>query len=199
MGYVLIADDDASIRDVVRLYLEDAGYEVLEAENGRQAVDLVASGGVDLVLLDIMMPVLDGYGALREIRRASNVPVILLSAKGQDPDKILGLNLGADDYLAKPFNPLEVVARVGAAVRRYTRLGSSVAGAADACAPALRVGGLALSPDEATLTLDGAPVQLTPVELRIMELLMSHPGRVYTKRQIFDYACSRSSRVRTTA
>ena len=188
MGYVLIADDDASIRDVVRLYLEDAGYEVLEAADGRQAVGRVADGGVDLVLLDIMMPVLDGYGALREIRRTSNVPVILLSAKGQDPDKILGLNLGADDYLAKPFNPLEVVARVGAAIRRYTRLGSSVAGGAAAGAPPLRVGELTLSPDEATLTLDGTPVPLTPVELRIMELLMAHPGRVYTKRQIFDYA-----------
>ena len=188
MGYVLIADDEEPIRSVLRIYLENAGYEVLEAEDGRQAVDLVRNGDVDLVLLDIMMPVLDGYGALREIRELSNVPVILLSAKGQDPDKILGLNLGADDYLAKPFNPLEVVARVGAAIRRYTKLGSSSTRTAEEATPPIVVADLTLSPDEATLTRDGEPISLTPVELRIMELLMSHPGRVYTKRQIFDHA-----------
>ena len=189
MGYVLIADDEKAIRNVLRIYLDNAGYEVLEAANGQEAVAAVRQSNVDLVLLDIMMPVLDGYEALRQIRETSNVPVILLSAKGEDPDKILGLNLGADDYLAKPFNPLEVMARVGAAIRRYTRLGSAApsAGAAPVTPP-LTVADLVLCTDEATLTRGGEAIALTPVELRMMELFMTHPGRVYTKQQIFEYA-----------
>ena len=169
MGYVLIADDEKAIRNVLRIYLDNAGYEVLEAANGQEAVAAVRQSNVDLVLLDIMMPVLDGYEALRQIRETSNVPVILLSAK--------------------PFNPLEVVARVGAAIRRYTRLGSAApsAGAAPVTPP-LTVADLVLCTDEATLTRGGEAIALTPVELRMMELFMTHPGRVYTKQQIFEYA-----------
>lgn len=191
---ILIADDEPDIRSLLRLYLENAGYATREAADGQAAVGAVRAGGVDLVLLDIMMPVLDGYEALRQIRATSTVPVILASAKGQDPEKILGLNLGADDYLAKPFNPLEAVARVGAVLRVYARLGAGVGGApaagttATPATPPIRLRDLVLSVDEATFTRAGQPVALTPVELRMMELFMSHPGRVFTKQQIFEHA-----------
>lgn len=191
---ILIADGEPDIRSLLRLYLENAGYATLEAADGQAAVDAVAAGGVDLVLLDIMMPVLDGYEALRQIRATGNVPVILVSAKGQDPERILGLNLGADDYLAKPFNPLEVVARVGAVLRVYARLGAGLSGGSESDAgaapatPPIRLHDLVLSLDEATLTRAGQPVPLTPVELRMMELFMAHPGRVFTKQQIFEHA-----------
>lgn len=178
---VLIADDEKDIRSVLRLYMEDAGFEVVEAGDGRAALDTMANGGIDLVLLDIMMPVLDGYHVLKRIRETSDVPVIVISAKGQDPEKILGLNLGADDYMVKPFNPLEAVARANAILRRA---GSSAAAAAPA--QELRCRDLVLDRESCTLTCGGVPVELTPVELRIMELLMEHPGRVFTKQQIYE-------------
>ena len=182
MAYrILIADDESDIRSVLRLYMEDAGFEVVEAADGREALDALAAQQVDLCLLDIMMPVLDGYHVLKRIRETSDLPVIVISAKGQDPEKILGLNLGADDYMVKPFNPLAAVARVNATLRRAR-------GTAAQARPAdvLRCRDLELDLDACTLTCAGVPVELTPVELRIMTLLMEHPGRVFTKQQLYE-------------
>lgn len=182
MAYrILIADDESDIRSVLRLYMEDAGFEVVEAADGQEALDALAAQQIDLCLLDIMMPVLDGYHVLKRIRETSDLPVIVISAKGQDPEKILGLNLGADDYMVKPFNPLEAVARVNATLRRAR-------GTAAQARPAdvLRCRDLELDLDACTLTCAGAPVELTPVELRIMTLLMEHPGRVFTKQQLYE-------------
>ena len=182
MAYrILIADDEKDIRSVLRLYMEDAGFEVVEAVDGQEALDAIAAQHIDLCLLDIMMPVLDGYHVLKRIRETSDLPVIVISAKGQDPEKILGLNLGADDYMVKPFNPLEAVARVNATLRRAR-------GTAAQARPAdvLRCRDLELDLDACTLTCAGAPVELTPVELRIMTLLMEHPGRVFTKQQLYE-------------
>ena len=182
MAYrILIADDESDIRSVLRLYMEDAGFEVVEAADGQEALDALAAQQIDLCLLDIMMPVLDGYHVLKRIRETSDLSVIVISAKGQDPEKILGLNLGADDYMVKPFNPLEAVARVNATLRRAR-------GTAAQARPAdvLRCRDLELDLDACTLTCAGAPVELTPVELRIMTLLMEHPGRVFTKQQLYE-------------
>ena len=180
-GVVKVAqDDDASIRDVVRLYLEDAGYEVREAADGRQAVGRVADGGVDLVLLDIMMPVLDGYGALREIRRTSNVPVILLSAKGQDPEKILGLNLGADDYIAKPFSLREVAARVKAVLRRSRP--NELAQAPTR----ITYQTLVLDATKKKVCIDEEEVPLTKKEFEILQLLLQNQGRVFSREDILS-------------
>ena len=178
---ILIADDEKDIRSVLRLYMEDAGFEVVEAADGQEALDAIAAQHIDLCLLDIMMPVLDGYHVLKRIRETSDLPVIVISAKGQDPEKILGLNLGADDYMVKPFNPLEAVARVNATLRRAR---GSVAQVRKS--EILQCRDLELDVDACTLTCCGSPVELTPVELRIMTLLMEHPGRVFTKQQIYE-------------
>ena len=182
---ILVADDEPDIRSVLALYLENAGYEVVEAADGGAALEALQTQQIDLCLLDIMMPVLDGYHVLKRLRETSDVPVIVISAKGQDPEKILGLNLGADDYLVKPFNPLEAVARVGATLRRVKGLVARQAAQPEAAA-ALRVRDLVLDVDACALTCGGHPVELTPVELRIMTLLMEHPGRVFTKQQIYE-------------
>lgn len=180
---ILVADDERDIRSVLALYLEDAGYEVVEAADGAEALEILQTQPIDLCLLDIMMPVMDGYHVLRRIRETSDVPVIVISAKGQDPEKILGLNLGADDYMVKPFNPLEAVARVGSNLRRAK--GMVHRAQRDDAAP-LRCRDLELDTDARTLTRAGQPVELTAVELRIMTLLMGHPGRVFTKQQLYE-------------
>ena len=182
---ILVADDEPDIRSVLALYLENAGYEVLEAADGGAALEVLQNEHVDLCLLDIMMPVLDGYHVLKRIRETSDVPVVVISAKGQDPEKILGLNLGADDYLVKPFNPLEAVARVGAILRRTKGLVARQQ-ALEPSPAVLRVRDLALDADACELTCGGRPIDLTPVELRIMTMLMEHPGRVFTKRQLYE-------------
>ena len=181
---ILIADDEPDIREVLRLYLENAGYGVVEAGDGEEALSLMQQGGVDLCLLDIMMPKLDGYGVLKRLRETSAIPVIVISAKGQDPEKILGLDLGADDYLVKPFNPLEAVARVRSNLRRAYALAAG--GRAQQAAEPIRVRDLALDLESCQLTRAGQPVDLTLVEYRIMTLLMEHPGRVFTKQQIYE-------------
>lgn len=187
MAYrILVADDEPDIRGVLALYLENAGYEVAQAADGVEALEALRTQQVDLVLLDVMMPRLDGYEVLKSVRRESDVPVIVVSAKGQDPEKILGLDLGADDYLVKPFNPLEAVARVNANIRRVKGLTTSSATATSSRALACR--DLVLDLDACTLSRAGEPVELTPVELRIMELLMGSPGRVFTKQQIYEHA-----------
>lgn len=186
MGYrILVADDEKEIRELLRLYLENEKYEVIEAADGQQAYEVLKTNEIDLCLLDIMMPKMDGYHLLQAIRKESNVPVIILSAKNADSEKILGLNLGADDYLAKPFNPLEAVARVKSNLRRFYTLGT---GDGEAKAPAyIKVKDLSLDKDGCVLKKGDTQIELTSVEFRIMELFMEHPGKVFTKQQIYEY------------
>ncbi len=186
MSYkILVADDEPEIRDLLRLYLENEHYEVIEAENGIEALRLIDGQKPDMVMLDIMMPQLDGYQVLKHIREDNNVPVIIISAKDEDSEKILGLNLGADDYIAKPFNPLEVIARVNSGLRRFYALGATSGAGIDTT---ICVRDLVLDPESFTLTKAGEVIELTGVEYKIMELLMTHPGKVFTKQQIYEYA-----------
>ncbi len=178
---VLIADDEKEIRDLLRLYLENEGYRIIEAADGMEAVNAVKEKHPDICLLDIMMPGKDGLSVLKEIRDESNIPVIMISAKTADVERILGLNLGADDYIPKPFNPLEVAARVKSNLRRYYDLGSG-----KAAAETFTVKDLVLDTDSCTLTKGGVPLQLTSVEYKIMEMFMRYPGKVFTKQQIYE-------------
>ena len=185
MAYrILVADDEAEIRDVLRLYLEKEGYEVAEAADGAEAVRQIKSGTIDLAILDIMMPGLNGYRVLQNIREENNLPVLMLSAKSSDSDKILGLDLGADDYITKPFVPLEMVARVRSHLRRFYALGAG--DTRSDTDGAIQVGGLRLELDSCLLYRDGERIELTSVEFRIMKLFMENPGRVFTKQQIFE-------------
>ncbi len=179
---ILIADDEKEIRDLLRLYLENENYRVIEAEDGQQAYELLQKETVHFCLLDIMMPKMDGFHLLREIRKDNNVPVMFLSAKDTDTDKILGLNLGADDYLAKPFNPLEAVARVNSNIRRFYKM----TGGTESKAEVITVRNLTLDKDSCVLTKDGEVIELTSVEFKIMSLFMEHPGKVFTKQQIYE-------------
>lgn len=185
MGYrILVADDEEEIRELLRLYLEKEGYEVLEAVDGEQALHLLQEyGDVAMLILDIMMPKKDGFHVLKELREKSNLPVIILSAKTADNDKILGLDLGADDYITKPFVPLEAVARVKSNLRRFYALGGGEERTSEA---ALQVGDLRLEPDACLLYRKGEKIELTSVEFRIVKLFMENPGRVFTKQQIFE-------------
>ena len=183
MSYtILIADDEAEIRDVLHLYLEQNGYEVIEAPDGMTALELIRKNHIDLALLDIMMPGLNGYRVLKTIREESNMPVIMLSAKGEESDKILGLDMGADDYITKPFQPMEAIARVRSALRRFYALGS---GAQTQAALIYTVRDLKLDTDTCTLTKGDQFINLTGVEYKLMELFMAHPGKVFTKQQIY--------------
>lgn len=175
---VLIAEDDRDIRGVLRLYLESEGFEVIEAADGGQALDLARNHTPDMAILDVMMPGLDGYALTRALRRTSDLPILILSAKSRDEDKILGLNLGADDYLAKPFNPVEVVARVKAQLRRAGRGNTGC----------ITAGGLTLDAAALEVTRDGKPIPLTPMEYKILSTLMRSPGRIFTKLQLYESA-----------
>lgn len=179
---ILIADDEKEIRDLLRLYLENEHYHVVEAKDGKEALDQLHRQKIDLCLLDIMMPIMDGYHVLQELRKESNIPVMILSAKDADSEKILGLNLGADDYLAKPFNPLEAVARVNSNIRRFYALGTSAGQQS-----MLQVRDLTLDRESCILKKGDQEIELTSVEYRIMELFMEHPGKVFTKQQIYEY------------
>ena len=184
MGYtILIADDEPEIRNLLRPYLENENYQIIEAKDGREALSLLREKKPDLCLLDIMMPEMDGYHVLQELRKESNIPVIILSAKDADSEKILGLNLGADDYLAKPFNPLEAVARVNSNIRRFYALGTREK---DQMSSEIKVKDLTLDPDACALYRNGELIELSSVEYRIMELFMRHPGKVFTKQQIYE-------------
>ena len=183
MNYtILIADDEKEIRELLKLYLEHEQYQVVEAEDGQQALDILHRQKIDLCILDIMMPKVDGYRVLRELRKENNIPVIILSAKDTDSEKILGLDLGADDYIGKPFNPLEAVARVNSNIRRFYSLGTS-AGVQNL----IQVKDLTLDPEGCELKRGDRVIDLTSVEYRIMELFMKHPGKVFTKQQIYEY------------
>ncbi len=183
MYRILVADDEKDIRSVLRLYLEDAGYEVVEAADGAEALQSIETQAIDLCLLDIMMPEIDGYQVLKHVRESNDVPIIMVTAKGQDSEKILGLNLGADDYLVKPFNPLEAVARVNTNIRRAK---GSLVGQKSPTSSVIRCGQLELNREACSLSVAGQPVSLTPAEFRIMTMLMEHPGRVFTKQQIYE-------------
>lgn len=186
MAYqILIADDEKEIRELLRLYLENEKYQVIEAKDGQEAFELLHQNKIDLCVLDIMMPKMDGYHLLRELRKESNIPVIILSAKDADSEKILGLNLGADDYIAKPFNPLEAVARINSNIRRFYTLGNGET--ENQAVSLLKVKDLTLDKDGCVLKKDGKQIELTSVEFRIMELFMEHPGKVFTKQQIYEY------------
>ena len=180
MYNILVCDDEKDIVSALTIYLTTAGYQVFPAYDGTEALDLLRREDIHLVLLDIMMPKLDGIAALTRLREASNVPVILLTAKSEDTDKIQGLNLGADDYVTKPFNPVEVLARVKSQLRRYLQLGGGTVRPT-----ALRLGGIALDDRTKEITLDGDPVSLTPREYDILHLLMGSPGTVFSPKRIY--------------
>ena len=185
MSYkILIADDEAEIRDVLHLYLEKDGYEVYEAADGIQAMEVLQKGKIDLAILDIMMPGIDGYRVLRNIREDNNIPVIILSAQSSDSAKILGLDLGAADYITKPFVPLEAVARVNSNIRRFYQLGTK--GSGQESVRELVVRDLRLDLESCMLYRAEAVIELTSVEFKIMKLFMENPGKVFTKQQIFE-------------
>ena len=181
MYNVLICDDQPDIVQALKIYLTPEGYQLFEAANGAQAVEMVRTGDIHLVLLDVMMPQMDGIAATARIREFSNIPIILLTAKSETQDLVLGLNVGADDYITKPFVPVEVLARVRSQLRRYARLGSQ-----PLPADALTVGGITLNDSEKTVTVDDVPVLLTPMEHNILKLLMESPGKVYSTREIYE-------------
>ncbi|MBP1554549.1 MAG: response regulator transcription factor [Oscillospiraceae bacterium] len=181
MPNILICDDERDIVNALRIYLSDPDYAIFEAHDGRQAVDIVKEEDIHLILLDIMMPVMDGITALAEIRKISNAPVVMLTAKSEDTDKILGLNVGADDYITKPFNPLEVTARVRSQLRRYLKLGGGVE-----AQETYSIGGIDLNDRTKEVFLDGEPVQMTPKEYEILKLLMSNPGKVFSPKEIYS-------------
>jgi len=181
MYNVLICDDQPDIVNALKIYLSAEGYGVLQAANGQQAVDAVATQDVHLVLMDIMMPVMDGIVATSRIRAFSNVPIILLTAKSETEDLVLGLNVGADDYITKPFVPVEVMARVRSALRRYAKLGSRTENADE-----LVVGNISLNDTTKTVCVDGDPVTLTPIEYNILRFLMRSPGKVYSTKALYE-------------
>lgn len=182
MAYtILVADDEKEIRDLLRLYLEKDGYQVLEAKDGLAAVSLLEQEEIDMALLDIMMPKLDGYKVLKQIRENSNIPVMILSAKNQDSAKILGLDLGADDYLSKPFNPMEAMARINSNIRRFYSLGAKSRELKQ-----LTVKDLRLDTESCLVYKNNEPINLTSVEYKLLRLFMEHPGKVYTKQQVYE-------------
>ena len=181
MYNILICDDERDIVNALKIYLSDANYTLFEAFNGKEALKVIEREEIHLVLMDIMMPEMDGMEAMIKIRERSNVPVILLTAKSEDSDKILGLTVGADDYITKPFNPVEVSARVKSQLRRYMQLG-----AGNIQPDVLKCGGIELDDAKKRVTLDGEEVSLTPTEYEILKLLMQHPGEVFSPRKIYQ-------------
>ena len=179
MYNILICDDEKDIVSALKIYLTNPDLRLLTAENGREALEILKTEDIHLILLDIMMPVMDGISAMIKIREMSNVPIILLTAKSEDTDKILGLNTGADDYITKPFNPVEVTARVRSQLRRYMQLGGRIK------TESLVIGGIELDDAEKKVTLDGEDVSLTPTEYEILKLLMENPGRVYSPKELY--------------
>lgn len=180
MYKILICDDETDIRNALNIYLSAQGYETVLCANGQEALDAVEQGDIGLVLLDIMMPVMDGITVLSKLRKTSNVPVILLTAKGEDTDKVLGLDVGADDYITKPFNPMEVLARVKSQLRRYLQLGAAVTPTTE-----LHCGPVSMDDRSKAVTVDGDPISLTPTEYEILKLFLTHPGQVFSMAEIY--------------
>ena len=180
MYSILICDDDSDIAAALEIYLKAEGYRTLRAANGREALDVASHETVHLALMDIMMPVMDGIAATVQLREQYNFPIILLTAKSENEDKVLGLNVGADDYITKPFNPLEVIARVRAQLRRYTQLGGL-----PKREDTLRADGIEMDDKSKSVTLDGEPVTLTPTEYDILKLFLENPNKVYSSAEIY--------------
>ena len=183
MYNILVCDDDKEIVEAIEIYLTQEGYNVLKAYDGEEAIKVLKKEKVDLLVIDVMMPRLDGIRATLKIREENSLPIIILSAKSEDADKILGLNVGADDYVTKPFNPLELVARVKSQIRRYTKLGSTVM---DTKKSIYTVGGLTIDDDLKEVTVDGETVKLTPIEYNILLLLVKNQGKVFSIDQIYE-------------
>ncbi len=181
MYNILICDDERDIVSALKIYLSSEGYHTFEAYNGREALEIVKKEDIHLILMDIMMPEMDGIAAMIRLRENTNIPVILLTAKGEDADKILGLNVGADDYVTKPFKPAEVIARVRSQLRRYMQLGGSTAQKAEKYV----IDGIALDDKTKTVMVDGEPISLTPTEFEILKLLMQNPGEVFSPKDIY--------------
>ena len=188
MYNILICDDEADIRSALRIYLSSEDYSIFEAENGRQALEIIENENIHLLLMDIMMPVMDGIRALAKLREQNNnIPVILLTAKSQDTDKILGLNAGADDYITKPFNPIEVIARVKSQLRRYMRFGGNNDSAEKSSV--LRNGGLELDDSSKTFSRDGETINLTPTEMQLLKFFMENLDKVFSPKEIYRKVC----------
>ena len=182
MTQILVCDDDKEIVDAIEIYLSQEGYKILKAYDGEQALELLGHNDVQLLIMDVMMPKLDGIRATLKIREYSSIPIIILSAKSEDADKILGLNVGADDYVTKPFNPLELVARVKSNLRRYTSLGS----ASGEGKTQYQVGCLSIYDENKQVFVDGEPVKLTPIEYSILLLLVKNQGKVFSINEIYE-------------
>ena len=183
MYNILVCDDEKEIVDAIEIYLTQEGFGVLKAYDGLQALKLLKENEVHLLILDLMMPEMDGIHAIMKIREESSIPIIILSAKSQDTDKVLGLNLGADDYVAKPFNPLELLARVKSQIRRYTDFGSLQQESSEKI---YRTGGLMINDDRKEVTVDGEPVKLTRIEYNILLFLVKNQGKVFSIEQIYE-------------
>ncbi|MCI8356279.1 MAG: response regulator transcription factor [Lachnospiraceae bacterium] len=183
---ILVAEDDRDIAEFIKLYLENEEYEVILAGDGLLAYEATLKEKIDLAVVDIMLPKMNGYDLIKKIREGSNIPIVILSAKNLDSDKILGLDLGADDYLTKPFNPLELIARIKSNIRRYYSLGSRVEGGDGKASHILKVGDLTLDEEEVTLRKGDAVITITPTEYKMMVLFMKSPGKVFTKMQIYQ-------------
>jgi DNA-binding response OmpR family regulator len=180
MANILICDDEKDILSALRIYLESDQHQVYTAANGLEALEVINNQTIHLVLMDIMMPFMDGICAMRKLRETSNIPLILLTAKSEDADKVIGLNIGADDYITKPFNPIELLARVRSALRRYLILGCKTEGET-----VLKVGGLELNDDQKRLSVDGQQVSLTPTEYAILRQLMQKPNSVFSSQRLY--------------
>ena len=183
MAKILVCDDDREIVEAIDIYLTQEGHEVLKAYDGEEALKVLKDQEVDLLVIDVMMPRLDGIRATLKIREENNIPIIILSAKSEDADKILGLNVGADDYVTKPFNPLELVARVKSQLRRYTQRGSTAANKNEAV---YTTGGLMVNDDLKEVSVDGEPVKMTPIEYNILLFLVKNQGKVFSIDQIYE-------------
>ena len=182
MYNILVCDDDREIVEAIEIYLSKEGYNVIKAYDGLEAIEILKKEDVQLLLIDVMMPRLDGLRATLKIREKSGIPIIILSAKSEDSDKVIGLDVGADDYITKPFNPLELIARVKSQLRRYTKLGTMAGQKSNV----YTVGGLEVNDDSKEVTVDGESVKLTPYEYKILLLLVKNQGRVFTIEQIYE-------------
>lgn len=182
MYNILVCDDDREIVEAIEIYLSQEGYNVIKAYDGLEAIEILKKEDVQLLLIDVMMPKLDGLRATLKIREKSGIPIIILSAKTEDSDKVIGLDVGADDYITKPFNPLELIARVKSQLRRYTKLGTMAGQKSNV----YTVGGLEVNDDSKEVTVDGESVKLTPYEYKILLLLVKNQGRVFTIEQIYE-------------
>ena len=185
MYNILVCDDEKEITDAIEIYLSQEGYRVLKAYNGKQALEIMKKEEIHLLIIDLMMPEMDGIHAILEIRKTSSIPIIVLSAKSQDADKILGLNVGADDYVTKPFNPLELVARVKSQMRRYTALGNIAENASEE-ENVFHSGGLVIDDNKKEVTVDGEPIRLTRIEYNILLFLLQNKGKVFSIEQIYE-------------